>query len=93
MHRYHAPRSVVLSGDINNLLLPHTVVLADHANDHASRVDISRTLSMFLLLSMLVVVDVSMVARERGASAAVMERETDYQDGVLEESSSPCRKG
>ena len=82
-----------MSGDIDNLLSPHTVVLADHANDHPSRVDISRTLSMVLLLSMLVVVEVSMGARERGASAALMERETDYLDGVREESSSPCRKG
>ena len=82
-----------MTGDIDNLLSPRTVVLADQADDHPSRADISRTLSMVLLLSMLVVVEVSMGARERGASAALMERETDYLDGVREESSSPCRKG
>ena len=84
---------MVLSGDIDNLLSPRTVVLADQADSHPSRADISRTPSMVLLVQMLVVVEVSMAARERGASAASMERKTDYLDGVHEESSSPCRKG
>ena len=82
-----------MTGDIDTLLSPRAVVLADHAYDHPSRVDIYRTLSMVLPLSMLVVIEVSMGARERGASATLMERETDYLDGVREESSSPLPQG